>query len=37
MFTNRTFTTALQAEEHLRQYAHQCIDNRLNATQPNGF
>jgi hypothetical protein len=37
MFTNRTFTTALQAEEHMRQYAHQCIDNRLNATQPNGF
>ena len=29
MFTNRTFTTALQAEDHLRQFAHQCIDNRL--------
>jgi hypothetical protein len=29
MFTNRTFTTALQAEDHMRQSAHQCIDNRL--------
>ena len=29
MFTNRTFTTALQAEDHMRQFAHQCIDNRL--------
>jgi hypothetical protein len=29
MFTNRTFTTALQAEDHVRQSAHQCIDNRL--------
>jgi hypothetical protein len=37
MFTNRTFTTAVQAEEHMRQYAHQCIDNRLNGAQPKGF
>jgi hypothetical protein len=37
LFTNRTFTTALQAEDHMRQSAHQCIDNRLNAMQPNGF
>jgi len=37
LFTNRSFTTALQAEEHMRQSAHQCIDNRLNAMQPNGF
>ncbi len=29
MFTNRTFMTSLQAEEHMRQFAHQCIDNRL--------
>ena len=29
MFTNRTFTTALQAEDHMRQSAHLCIDNRL--------
>jgi hypothetical protein len=29
MFTNRTFATAVQAEDHLRQSAHQCIDNRL--------
>jgi hypothetical protein len=37
MFTNRTFTTALQAEDHMRQFAQQCIDNRLDATQPHGF
>jgi hypothetical protein len=37
MFTNRIFTTALQAEDHMRQFAHQCIDNRLNTRQPNGF
>ncbi|TMA90028.1 MAG: hypothetical protein E6J74_24320 [Deltaproteobacteria bacterium] len=37
MFTNRTFTTAMQAEDHMRQFAHQCIDNRLNAGQPYGF
>jgi hypothetical protein len=37
LFTNRTFTTALLAEDHMRQSAHQCIDNRLNAMQPNGF
>lgn len=37
MFNSRTFTTALQAENHMRQCAHQCIDNRLSATQPNGF
>lgn len=29
MFTNRTFPTASQAEDHMRQSAHQCIDNRL--------
>jgi len=29
MFTNRTFATAAQAEDHMRQSAHQCIDNRL--------
>jgi hypothetical protein len=29
MFTNRAFPTAKQAEEHMRQFAHQCIDNRL--------
>jgi hypothetical protein len=29
MFTNRTFTTAVQAEDHMRQSAHRCIDNRL--------
>ena len=29
MFTNRTFATAAQAEEHMRQSTHQCIDNRL--------
>jgi hypothetical protein len=29
MFTSRTFTTAAQAEEHMRQSTHQCIDNRL--------
>jgi hypothetical protein len=37
MFTNRTFATAQQAEDHLRQSAHQCIDNRLSARQPKGF
>jgi hypothetical protein len=37
MFTNRTFKTASQAEDHMRQFAQQCIDNRLNATQPHGF
>ncbi len=37
MFNSRTFTTALEAEGHMRQFAHQCIDNRLNATQPHGF
>src|SRR5437879_5865834 len=37
MFNSRTFTTALEAEGHMRQFAHQCIDNRLNATQPYGF
>jgi hypothetical protein len=26
---NRCFATARQAEEHMRQSAHQCIDNRL--------
>jgi hypothetical protein len=29
MFTNRTFSTASQAEDHMRQSTHQCIDNRL--------
>ncbi|HEX2933196.1 MAG TPA: hypothetical protein VHV54_25935 [Candidatus Binatia bacterium] len=29
LFTNRTFATAVQAEDHMRQFAHQCIDNRL--------
>ena len=29
LFTNRTFHTAAQAEDHMRQSAHQCIDNRL--------
>jgi hypothetical protein len=37
MFNSRTFGTAVQAEDHLRQFAHQCIDNRLNAAQPKGF
>ena len=27
--TTRTFATAEQAMEHMRQSAHQCIDNRL--------
>jgi len=27
--TNRNFATADQAKEHMRQSAHQCIDNRL--------
>jgi hypothetical protein len=27
----------MQAEDHMRQFAHQCIDNRLNAGQPYGF
>jgi len=27
--TTRTFATAEQATEHMRQSAHQCIDNRL--------
>jgi hypothetical protein len=29
LFTKRTFITAAQAEEHMRQSTHQCIDNRL--------
>jgi hypothetical protein len=29
LFTKRTFITAAQAEDHMRQFAHQCIDNRL--------
>ena len=37
MFNSRTFTTALEAEDHMRQFAQQCIDIRLSATQPNGF
>jgi hypothetical protein len=27
--STRTFATAEQAKEHMRQSAHQCIDNRL--------
>jgi hypothetical protein len=27
--TNRTFITAAQAEDHMRQAVHQCIENRL--------
>jgi hypothetical protein len=27
--TTRTFATAEEAKEHMRQSAHQCIDNRL--------
>lgn len=27
--TNRAFITAAQAEDHMRQSTHQCIDNRL--------
>ncbi len=27
--TIRTFATAKEAEDHMRQSAHQCIDNRL--------
>ena len=29
IFTNRTFASATLAEDHMRQSAHQCIDNRL--------
>ena len=29
MTTNRTFLTATEAEDHMRQSAYQCIDNRL--------
>lgn len=29
LFTNRTFNTVAQAEDHMRQSARQCIDNRL--------
>src|SRR5438876_12397135 len=29
-----TFTTALDADRHLRQFAHHCIDNPRNATHP---
>jgi hypothetical protein len=29
VFTNRGFATAVQAEDHMRQSVHQCIDNRL--------
>jgi hypothetical protein len=27
--TNRSFATAEEAKDHMRQSAHQCIDNRL--------
>jgi hypothetical protein len=29
MFSTRSFATATEAEEQMRQAAHQCIDNRL--------
>ena len=32
--SQRRFTTGLQAEEDMRQFAHHRIDNWLRATQP---
>jgi hypothetical protein len=29
LLANRTFNTALEAENHMRQSVHRCIDNRL--------
>lgn len=29
MLSSRSFATAIQAEEHMRQAAYLCIDNRL--------
>ena len=37
MFPNRTLTTAVQAEDHMRQFAHQCIDHRLYASRFGDF
>ena len=29
LFANRSFNTAAEAEDHMRQSVHRCIDNRL--------
>jgi len=35
--SRRSFPTGLQAEDHMRQFAHQRIDNWLSATQPGSM
>jgi hypothetical protein len=35
--SQRNFTTGLEAEDHMRQFAHQRIDNWFSATQPGSM
>jgi hypothetical protein len=35
--SRRSFTTGLEAEDHMRRFAHERIDNWLRATQPGSI
>jgi len=35
--SRRSFTTELEAEEHMRRFAYQRIDNWFSATQPGSL